>query len=1486
MAQQQQPTTLSSNPNLPKEEKFDGTNFHVWKFRMVEIFKSRKLWAHVYGVGTPPVPTPKPVATDPDALAKWEEDDQLARTLLHFSMKSTHIDVFQGAEETAADWWKQVLMVYDSRDLMLQTYVLKQFTGLKMADGDPVDKHVLEFRTWRGKMQSAGFLLEEEFMAVFFLTTLPDSWSSVVHALQDVPTLTVNRVIAAMLTEESRRKIANTSISRSSNDKALYMNRPFRGRGRGRPFARGRRGRGGRGGFRPQQPSSSRPTPPCGFCGLQNHTWEVCRKRLSGESGPSAGHLAVTMSKYSRAFLTHVVKPPISSSDAIRLHHSCNVVSCYANQPAHAWYIDSGASQHMTPHLAYFIDLRSSTPAEYVCLGDDTKHHIEGQGTIRLDLMPSQHVEIPDVLYVPGLTKNLVSVRKIDQSGCFICFGGGTCVIELGEGALLATGHLQSDDLYHLDLQSAQAHAVQSSSSFAKPSQTYLWHLRLGHTNYRKLVHMYKHKMVDGLTLDKLDDIGVCKSCVLSKHKRTPFPTDASTRATAVLQLVHSDVCGPLPKSLGGKEYFLTFIDDYTRFCVVYFLRHKSDTYSCFLEYEAWAELQTGSKLKQLRTDNGGEFTSGEFNAYCTQHGIVRQPTNAHTPQQNGVAEHKNADLETSASSMLQHAALPRSYWAEAVAYATYIQNRIAHSRVPEKTPYELWTGRRPNVSHMRVFGSTVFAQVHKDNRKKFEPKSKEWIFVGFTEGIKGYKLLNRQTRKTTHSRDVVFVEGAEPDHTVGEEASSEWDNEEDDSSEDQEEFLVGDLQVPLPAPQQQGQQQQVPTPVPMQAQAIPQQSAAANLRPIPILRTPAKTPGRAVRNRALYESLISHVSFDMDVMHAAEEAESQQQTAQQRRKQKHAHLEPRSSSRVRKPPDYWEPDDFRHPKSHLTYCLAAYLKAFEPQTYEEALACPDAKLWQKAIDSELASLYENKTWSLTSLPAHRKAVGSKWVFKLKLRADGSIDRYKARVVAKGYSQIPGVDYEDTFSPVVKLTTLRLFVALAAVGDYELEQLDVTTAFLYGNLQEEIYMTVPSGVDIPRSLRNPVCKLHKSLYGLKQSPRAWYSRIDSYLKSIAYANINVDSNVYIKRERTEFLALAIYVDDIIIMSNSVRMIEGLRQQLSRAFKITAGGPLAFCLGMQLLRNRKDGTIFLHQTKYAQEILVRYGMSSCKPISTPVEQNTKYYAQVGDIPAEDVEKVQQYPSKNGSIMHLMIGSRQDLAFSSGLTSRFVSNPNLQHNNLMDRLYRYIAATYDWGILYSSKSKDALQLVAYSDADWASDPDSRKSISSYVTLLAGGAVGWSSRRQNTIALSSTEAEYKSLTEACKEVTWTVGALQELGVEQRLPVSLFCDNQSAIALSMNPRYHARTKHIEIQHHYIKEVVAAGIAEIVYCPTEEMTADILTKGLGRIKHYQHAAGLGLHAAGEHIKAGCPIGSSNELGHSQARTEARAYGVQSKNEP
>ena len=506
-----------------------------------------------------------------------------------------------------------------------------------------------------------------------------------------------------------------------------------------------------------------------------------------------------------------------------------------------------------------------------------------------------------------------------------------------------------------------------------------------------------------------------------------------------------------------------------------------------------------------------------------------------------------------------------------------------------------------------------------------------------------------------------------------------------------------------------------------------------------------------------------------------------------------------------------------------------------EPLTLSEALNSPQSNMWQDAISSEYNSLMRNGTWELVPLPPNRKAINCKWIFKLKYKADGSIDRFKARLVAKGYSQVQGMDYNDTFSPVVKITTIRVLLALAAMYDWEVHQLDVTTAFLYGDLSKDIYMKQPEGYVIP-GYENKVCKLKKSLYGFKQASKLWYYKFQNYLFSLGFLGIIADSNVYIKQDNTSFIILALYVDDVILITNTIQLLKQIDIQFRQAFAMTNHSPIHYILGIHIERNRMNRTIKIHQQKYILNILKHFQMINCNPIGKPFEVNVKLTKDQRPQTPSEINTMSNVPYAQavGALGYASVTTRPALTYAVGEVSQHSINPRQAHWNAVKRIFRYLKGTIDHGIVYgfnSNSPNDPKTLVGYTYADWAGDVDGRKSTSGYAFILANGVASWSSKRQQTVALSSIEAEYKAATEACKEGIWLRQLLQDIGFVQNLPTMIHCDNQSAIALTKNPQFHARTKHIEIQFHFIREVVEDGQIRLEYVHTSQNIADIFTK-------------------------------------------------------
>jgi hypothetical protein len=523
----------------------------------------------------------------------------------------------------------------------------------------------------------------------------------------------------------------------------------------------------------------------------------------------------------------------------------------------------------------------------------------------------------------------------------------------------------------------------------------------------------------------------------------------------------------------------------------------------------------------------------------------------------------------------------------------------------------------------------------------------------------------------------------------------------------------------------------------------------------------------------------------------------------------------------------------FRQPKEHLN--LHAATLSPLPKTYRGALADPN---WRDAMCEEFAALQANDTWSLVPRPAGTNVVTGKWVFRHKFLPDGALDRYKARWVLRGFTQQHGVDYGETFSPVIKPATVRTVLSVALSHDWPIHQMDVKNAFLHGTLTETVYCEQPSGF-VDSSHPDYVCRLNKSLYGLKQAPRAWYSRFASYITSVGFIGARSDTSLFIYRHGADTAYLLLYVDDIVLTASSDVLLRHIIDLLHHEFAMKDLGDLHHFLGLSVTR-RTDG-LFLCQRQYILDILARAGMVDCKPCTTPVDTCAKLSS---DGPP--VENATHYRGLAGALQYLTF-TRPDIAYAVQQVCLFMHDPREPHLALVKRILRYLKGTLDHGLqLHRSP---VTSLVAYSDADWAGCPDTRRSTSGYGVFLGDNLVSWSSKRQHTVSRSSAEAEYRAVANAVAETCWLRQLLQELHQPVQKATLIYCDNISAVYLSTNPVQHQRTKHIEIDLHFVRDKVAAGTVRVLHVPTTLQYADIFTKGLPSSIFYDFRSSLNVRS-------------------------------------
>jgi hypothetical protein len=828
--------------------------------------------------------------------------------------------------------------------------------------------------------------------------------------------------------------------------------------------------------------------------------------------------------------------------------------------------------------------------------------------------------------------------------------------------------------------------------------------------------------------------------------------------------------------SISGYVYYVSFIDDYSRKTWIYFLKTKDEVFSKFKEFKALIENLFERNIKILRSDNGGEYTSKEFVNFCKDVGIKRELTTPYSPQQNGIAERKNRTILEAVKTMIHDQDLPMCLWAEAAMAGVYVQNRLSHSALGLKTPEEMFTGKKLEVSHLKIFGCPMFIHIRKEKRNKLDPSGKKGIFVGYCEVSKAFRIYIPGQHHIEINRDVTFDEDA-----------------------------------------------------PLKKSKLCQLEEVYEEEPVIPGTAMREVPRAAKPVREVVTSPDEELLEDHDIV---EVQEPPQMTILHKRKPAWARELIQDGEKYGVPQGTTR--QVKRPKPFSSYMalMCDHLEE-EPTYFEEAI---QRKEWVDAMTENYQSIMKNEVWEIVPRPKNKDVVSSRWLFKIKHVVDGSSEKYKARFVAHGFSQKEGIDYEETFAPVARYTSIRTIIALAAKMKWKLHQMDVKTAFINGVIEEEVYIEQPQGFEV-EDRKSHVCILKKALYGLKQAPRAWYGRIDSFLTSLGFTKSKADSNLYFKIMNNEPVILLLYVDDLFLTGEEKLIIE-CKKRLASEFEMKDLGLMHYFLGLEVWQSPER--IFLNQGKYTVEILKRFDMLECKPMNTPMEAKLKLLV---DTSSKLIDAI-LYRQIIGSLMYLT-NTRPDICFAVNTLSQFLVEPRRVHLVAAKHVMRYLEGTIDYDLSYD-RDHD-FTLSGYTDADWAGSVSDRKSTSGCCFSLGSAMISWQSRKQSSIALSTAEAEYIATCSASCEAIWLRKLLTSLFDLEMRATLILCDNQSCIKMTENHVFHDRSKHIEIRYHYIRDMVQRGALKLQYISTDEQVADVLTKPLSRVKFEYFGDKLGI---------------------------------------
>lgn len=1129
--------------------------------------------------------------------------------------------------------------------------------------------------------------------------------------------------------------------------------------------------------------------------------------------------------------------------------------------------VDSATTHTILKNKRYFSHLKMNETSVSTIAG--TTKIIQGSGRANILLPMGTKFEIFDALYSPKSQRNLLSFRDIRNNGYHIETSCESNIEYLHiTGFTQGTKHILeklpsfSSGLYYTKISTIQSYAIVNQKF---TDNFIVWHDRLGHPGsvmMRKIITNSCGHSLKGQQI--LHNNFSCTACSEGKLMLRPSPSKINYESITFLERIQGDICGPIHPTCGPFRYFMVLIDASTRWSHVSLLSTRNVAFARLLAQLIRLRAHfPETPIKTIRLDNAGEFTSQSFNDYCMSIGIKVEHPVAHVHTQNGLAESFIKRIQWIARPLLMKSKLPIYAWGHAVLHAAALI-RIRPTGYQKYSPSQLVFGQEPNISHLKIFGCAVYVPIAPPQRSKMGPQRRLGIYVGF-ESPSIIKYLEPSTGDlfTARFADCHFNESVFP--ALGGE-----------NKQLEKKISWNELSLSHLDPRTKQCELEVQKIIHLQRLANQLPDAFTDLKRvtkshIPAVNAPIKLDVPKGDNLVANESNAR--------LKRGRPIGSKDKNPRKRKgaKDDDGHIE--DGGNLEKPlgktSDVTEsliPKETQVPENEeisINYVMSGITwnrdkidvdeifacnvaldvmkneEDHEPKSIEKCRQRDDWPKWKEAIDSELKSLAKREVFGpVVRTPEGVKPVGYKWVFVRKRNENGEVVRYKARLVAQGFSQRPGIDYEETYSPVVDATTFRFLISLAIRERLDLRLMDVVTAYLYGPLDNDIYMKLPEGFKLPEAANSSSrahysIKLNRSLYGLKQSGRMWYNRLSEYLLREGYKNDPISPCIFIKKFGLGYVIIAVYVDDLNIIGTPEE-ISVTVECLKKEFEMKDLGKTKFCLGLQIEHQRNG--ILVHQSTYTEKVLSKFYMDKAHPLSSPMVVRSLDPNKDPFRPREKDEEILgpevPYLSAIGALMYLASHTRPDISFSVNLLARFSSCPTKRHWNGIKHILRYLQGTKDMGLFFSNQIKG--DLVGFADAGYMSDPHNARSQTGYVFMCGGTAISWRSMKQTLVATSSNHAEILAIHEASRECVWLRSVVQHIkgdcGISsgQEAPTVMYEDNAACIS-QLNEGYIKgdRTKHISPKFFFTHELKKKGDIKVLQVRSSENLADLFTKAL-----------------------------------------------------
>ena len=1117
-----------------------------------------------------------------------------------------------------------------------------------------------------------------------------------------------------------------------------------------------------------------------------------------------------------------------------------------------AEYLDCGAASCVfnTPTGAVELVRQEAIVRDW----ENRESTVQGVGTFKYRTETGFELTFKDALYKCTAGASFISYSKLAKTKLFYMEGDDETIRFYLKATreLVFTGNLVRNGLYKLSFKAVapdtRVCAVRISQSAPAEIRIKYWHRLLGHTNFGNIVEMSPLLNISGRPSSRL----ICDTCTAAKAARGAFPA-SNSQARQIFDLVHTDLSGTIRiANPDGFSYFLILVDDYSRYIFVYLLSRKFQVKECFRRFAKWVEVQFGRSIKNLRSDNGTEFVNSDMDSLIGGEGANHHRTVHGNPQMNSRAERVMRTVAEAARTLLRDANLSVRFWPYAILYAVMLKNIVRHDGINGEIPHCRMYGEFPRYDTLHPFGLEVFALVQSPENK-FSDRAVQAIFIGYPQYVKGFYVYLIDQDKIDVTRDIYLSEEAARSRVklITRAEWSEWKSSVEPNEEE--------LQLLTNAMNQRENESSADHLLEAQSyeEELDFESCASQLSELssneiipgdePMANPIESNPDEAQVETSSTESTNS------------EPVESQS-TAEPEKARRFKDV----YSRDAPPADYqrgsfimnrseynWFTETF--PSANI-YRVGPYsggprnqrqsiwrVNAIQPpKSFREASKGADSSLWMSEMRKEYAAQVANGTWKLVERPPNAKIFPMIWVYKYQYDSQGMQIGGKARLVVLGNRQTIELN-ENNYAPVVNFVSVRLLLCLAVAYGLFVHHVDCNTAFLNAEVDGDFYAYQPEGFQI-RGYERLVLKLLKAQYGLRQSARRWYLHLRSILLKMGFRQLFTDSCIYLKRSSGVLLIIAVYVDDLLAISNLESELEKFKAEFGGIVKIKDYGTVSKFLGLEIAYDRISRRMEIQQREYISELLREANFDKCHPLKTPMtESDFKQLAQHKENSERTVD-VEWYQRFGGNIIWLAGLSRPDLAFVAGVICSRMHNPNEFYMGVLRNVLRYLQFGKSKKLVYSAS---AAQLQVFADSSF----EEAVSKIGMITFLCGNPISWLSKKQQRVVTSTCESEILAVLDSVNEVEYFKCLLSELGFDELVSdaVTVFNDNMSAKHTLETGGDLAKNKHFRNRVNRIIRAIDDKLVTVRYIRTEDMLADMLTKPLQRVKLDQHLSRIGL---------------------------------------